>query len=57
MKSRNTTEMMLMVSPHLPKSNLDGSSGSPRILLRVMHEMEMRYDVNIDATPSEMTCM
>lgn len=56
-KTRKATEMTLMGKPSLPRSNLDGSKGCPRILLSMMHEMDIKYDVNMAATPREMTCM
>lgn len=55
-KNKNTTEMMLHGSPNLPKLNLDGKSGSPRILFRATQEMEIMYVVNIAETPRARTC-
>lgn len=55
-KNRNSTAIMLMGKPHLPKLNLDGSSGSPRILFNAIHDIEIIYVVNIAETPRARTC-
>ena len=49
--------MMLIGNPNRPRSNLDGRSGSPLMRFRATHDIVIRYDVNIEATPREMTCM
>lgn len=49
--------MMLIGNPSRPRSNLDGRSGSPLMRFRATHEIVIRYDVSIEATPREMTCM
>lgn len=48
---------MLIASPNLPRLNLDGNSGSPRILFSATQLIEIKYDVYMAATPREMTCM
>jgi hypothetical protein len=40
MKTRKTIDAMLIGSPARPSLNFDGSSGSPRIRLSAMQEME-----------------
>jgi hypothetical protein len=52
-KTRKTIDAMLMGRPALPKSNLDGRSGSPRIRFSVMHEMETIYEAKMAAVESE----
>lgn len=39
-KLRKIMDAMLIGRPALPKLNLEGSSGSPRIRLSVMHEID-----------------
>jgi hypothetical protein len=56
-KKRKSTAMMLIGRPSLPRSNLDGKSGSPRIRFNAIHEIEIMYEVSIEATPRETTCM
>ena len=55
-KNRNRTAVMLIGSPHLPKLNFDGSSGSPRIRFNATHEIEIMYVVNMAETPRARTC-
>jgi hypothetical protein len=55
--NKNSIAMMLIGNPNLPRSNLDGKSGSCRIRFSATHEIVIRYEVSIEATPREMTCM
>jgi hypothetical protein len=55
-KSRNRTATTLMGKPHLPRLNLDGSSGSPRTLFNATHDIDIMYVVNIADTPRARTC-
>ena len=49
--------IMLIGSPNLPRLNLEGNSGSPRILFNATQPIDLMYEVNIAAAPREMTCM
>lgn len=47
---------MFIGKPHLPRLNFDGNSGSPRILFKATHEIDIMYVVSIAETPRARTC-
>lgn len=52
-KIRKMMDTILMGSPAFPRSNLEGSSGSPRMRFKVIHEIETIYEAKMAAVERE----